>query len=104
VGSTGALPLRMLGSSSGTSILQFSADRLLDAVSVLDSVVAHALRAGLALQGVRPGGLEAAAGVDHALGQLDEIVRQVRDLAFQLRGPGTRIRRLGPDSTGRSGT
>ena len=80
------------------------ADHGLDAVSVLDSVVAHAFRAGLTLQGVRPGGLEAAAGVDHALGQLDEIVRQVCDLAFQLRGPGTRIRRLGPDGTGRSGT
>ena len=60
-------------------------DRLqvLDATSVLDSVIAHAFQAGLALQTVRGGGPEAAAGVDHALGHLEEIVRQVRDLAFQ---------------------
>jgi hypothetical protein len=71
-------------------------DHGLDAFSVLDSVVAHAVQAGLALQNVRPSGPEAAA-VDHALGLLDEIVREARDLAFRLRGVDTRIRGLGPE-------
>jgi hypothetical protein len=55
-----------------------------DVISVLDSVIAHAFQAGLALQNVRPGGPAATADVDHALRQLEEIVRQVRDLVFQL--------------------
>jgi hydroxymethylpyrimidine pyrophosphatase-like HAD family hydrolase len=78
--------------------------RELDAINVLDSVIAHTFQAGLALQNVRPSGPAAAADVEHALGQLDEIVRQVRDLTFQLRSPDTQIWPFGADSAGGSGT
>ena len=50
-------------------------------VSVPGSVIVHAFQAGLALQNMQPSG---PAGVDHALGEIGEIVRQVRDLAFPV--------------------
>jgi GGDEF domain-containing protein len=82
---------------------QVRPDHELDAaVSLLDSVTAHALQAGLALLNMRPGGPEAAA-VDRALGQLEEIVREARVLAFQLRSADTRIRPLGPERRGENG-
>ena len=59
-------------------------------LGVMDSVVARSFLAGFALENVHVSvGPQAAAGVNHALGQLDEIVREVRDIAFQL-GAGTR--------------
>jgi len=65
-------------------------------VSLADRVVARVFLAGLALQSVRAGGPEAAGGVDRALGQLDQAVREIRDVAFRLEsGRGTRVRPLG---------
>jgi len=69
-------------------------------VSVPGSVIVHAFQAGLALQNMQPSG---PAGVDHALGEIGEIVRQVRDLAFQLQSADTRIQPLGPGSRSGSG-
>ncbi len=74
-----------------------------DAVSVLDSVVRRAFRAGLALQNILPGSPQATAAIDRALGQLEEILREARDLAFQLQGTGTRTR-PGPGSADANGT
>jgi hypothetical protein len=72
------------------------------AVCLLDSVVAHAFLAGLALYDVHPSGPEAAS-IDRALGQLEEILREARAFAFQRRSADTRVRPLGPDSADRSG-
>jgi len=82
---------------------QAGPDHNLDAVSVLDSVVTRAFQAGLALQNTPPGSPRAAAALHHALGQLEEIVHEARDLAFQLESTGTRIR-PGPDSADANGT
>ena len=52
-------------------------------LEVLDSVVARSFLASLALENVHVSvSPQAAADVDLALGQLDEIVREVRDIAF----------------------
>ena len=59
-------------------------------LAVLDSVAARSFLAGFALENVHVSvGPQPVAGVDLALGQLDELVREVRDIAFQS-GSGTR--------------
>ncbi len=74
-------------------------------LQVLDSVVARSFLAGFALENVHvTGGPQPAADVDLALGQLDEIVRAVRDIAFQLRSADTRIQPAGPSDGSERGT
>jgi hypothetical protein len=74
-------------------------------LGVLHSVVAHSFLAGFALANVRTGVCrEAAVSVDHALGQLDEIVRGVHDAALQLKRADARIRSAGPAEVSESGT
>lgn len=74
-------------------------------LSVLHSVTEHSLLAGLALENVRASSsLETAASVDRALGQLEEIAREVRDLAYQLHTADIRGWPAGPDGAGESGT
>jgi len=72
---------------------------------VLHSVTEHSFLAGLALENVRANsGPETAANVDRALGQLEEIVREVRDFAFQLYGADTQGRPADPVGAAKSGT
>jgi hypothetical protein len=77
-------------------------------LAVLDSVVARTFVAGVALENVHASaGPQTAADVDLALGQLDEIVREVRevrDIAFQLGNADTRIQPAGPSDASESGT
>jgi len=72
----------------------------------LDSVIAHSFLAGLALADVRTYECmpEAASRVDHALGQISEIVREVHDAALQLQSADARIRTVGPADLGGGGT
>jgi len=70
-------------------------------LGVLDSVTARSFAAGFALELAQGGGPGAAVGVDRALGQLDQIVREVRDIAFYLAGTDTRILLTGPASGSR---
>ena len=72
-------------------------------LAVLDSVVARSFVAGVALENVHASaGLPTAADVDLALGQLGEIVREVRDIAFQLGNADTRIQPAGPSDASES--
>ena len=76
-------------------------------LEVLDSVVARSFLAGFALETVHvSAGPQPAADVELALalGQLDEIVREVRDIAFQLGSADTRIQPAGPSDGSESGT
>jgi len=74
-------------------------------LEVLDSVVARSFLAGFALENVHAGaGPQAAVGLDYALGQLDEIVREVRDIAFRSGSGDTRIQPAGPSDGSESGT
>jgi hypothetical protein len=73
-------------------------------LSVLDGVAARSFAAGFALELAQQGGAGPAAGLDHALGQLDQIVRGVRDIAFYLAGADTRILPIGPASASEGGT
>ena len=74
-------------------------------LAVLDSAVARSFLAGIALENVHASaGPQAAADVDLALGQLDEIVREVRDIAFQLGNADTRIQPAGSSDASESGT
>jgi len=72
--------------------------------SVLHSVTARSFRAGLALEHVRANAGPQAADIDRALGQLDGIVRETRDVAFQLHNADTWIWRTGSADDGESGT
>ena len=72
-------------------------------LAALDSVVARSFVAGVALENVHASaGLQTAADVDLALGQLGEIVREVRDIAFQLVNADTRIQPAGPSDASES--
>lgn len=74
-------------------------------LSLLDSVTERSFLAGLALENLRvSSGPEAAAGICRALGQLDELIREVRDFALELHGADTRVRSSGPAGAGESGT
>jgi hypothetical protein len=74
-------------------------------LEVLDSVVARSFLAGFALENVHVNaGPQQGAGVDLALGQLEEIVREVRDIAFQLGDADTRIQPADPSDGSESGT
>jgi hypothetical protein len=73
-------------------------------LEVLDSVVARSLLAGLTLENAHPStGPQAAAGADLALGQLDEIVREARDIAFQLADADTQAQPASPSHARESG-
>ena len=72
-------------------------------LEVLDSVVARSFLAGLALENVHVSvGPQAAVGVDLALGQLDETVREVRDIVFRLGSANTRIQLASPSDVSES--
>ncbi len=74
-------------------------------LAVLDSVVARSFVAGVALENVHASaGPQTAADVDLALGQLGEIVREVRDIAFQVGNADTRVQPAGPSDASESGT
>ena len=73
-------------------------------LSVLDSATARSFAAGFALELAQQGGPGTAVGVDRALGQLDQIVREVRDVTFYLGGTDTRILPVGPVGAGEGGT
>ncbi len=70
-------------------------------LSVLHSVMPRSFAADFALEHVRANGGPQAADVDCALGQLDGIVRQTREYAFQLHNADTRIWRVGSADDGR---
>ncbi len=71
-------------------------------LSVLHSVTARSFRAGLTLEHMRANAGPQAADVDRALGQLDGIVREARDVAFQPHNADTRIWRTGSADDGES--
>lgn len=74
-------------------------------LAVLDSVAARSFLAGFVLENVHVNaGPQAAAGVDLALGQLDEIAREVRDIAFRSGSRDTRIQPAGPSDGSERGT
>ncbi len=84
------------GSGNGIGVAQ--------CLEVLDSVVVRSFLAGLALENVHVSvGQRPTAGVGLALSQLDEIVREVRDFAFQLGCADTRIQPAGPSDGSESG-
>ncbi len=71
----------------------------------MDSVVARSFVAGVPLENVHASaGPQTAADVDLALGQLGEIVREVRDIAFQVGNADTRVQPAGPSDASESGT
>jgi hypothetical protein len=73
--------------------------------AVLDNVVARSFLAGFVLENVYVlVGPQADANVDLALGELDEIVREVRDIAFHSGSRDTRIQPAGPSDGSESGT
>lgn len=73
-------------------------------LSVLHSVTARSFLAGLALEHMRANAGPQAADVDRALRQLDGIVREARDVAFQLHNADARISRTGSADDGESRT
>ena len=74
-------------------------------LGAMDSVVARSFLAGFALENVHVSvGPQAAAGVDLALDQLDEIVREVRDIAFRSGSGDTRIQFPGLSDGSERGT
>jgi len=74
-------------------------------LEVLESVVVRSFLAGFALENVHLSvGPRPAADVGLALGQLDELVREVRDFAFQLGSADPRIQPAGPSDGSESGT